>query len=71
MSEKVTQSEYDTAIKAIESKFHYRFTAGVDDNSAFFVPVSADGEHVVGDCFQLSWSKIKKLAALCPPEGVK
>ncbi len=62
---KIPQKEYDQAIATIEENTCFRFTAGIDDSGAFFVPTSPDGT-VIGDTFQLTWEGIKQLAALGP-----
>lgn len=64
---RITQKEYNLVIKQVEKNTCFRFSAGVDDNSAFMVPVMRDGKTVMGQPVLLSWKQLKKLAALKPP----
>ena len=56
--------KFNEAIQKIEANTCFRLTAATDKNSAFFVPVAKDGKTVIGECFELTWRKIKKLALL-------
>ena len=65
------KTEVQKAIEHIEKETCFKMTTMTDKESAFFVPVAADGKTVIGPCFEMSRSTILKLAAVVKPQGVK
>lgn len=66
----VTQSEFNETLKKVEANTCFRFQAGVDDNSAFMVPVAKDG-HVMGPTVRFNWKQLTELAKLVPPPSLR
>jgi hypothetical protein len=62
----VSPQEFDATIRKVEVNTCFRFQAGVDDSSAFMVPVTKDGT-VAGACIRFTWRQLKAMADLGPP----
>lgn len=60
---KVSQKQYDRVLRQVEEKTCFRFSAGVEDNSAFMVPVNSEGV-VIGECMQFTWKQLKGMSEL-------
>jgi len=67
---KVSQKEFDETLKAVEANHCFRFQAGCDDSSAFMVPVSRDGETVIGPSQRFTWKQLKALAQIKRPPSL-
>ncbi len=52
------------AINKIEKTTCFRMTAMTNEESAFFVPVANDGKTVIGNVFEMTRTKILKLASI-------
>ena len=59
---KVTQEEYNKAIKTIEDNSCYKFTAGDNCSGAFFIAVTLEGRPYPESTFYLRWDEIEELA---------
>ena len=59
-----TQKNFDKLCKTIEENSCYRYTAGTDEFSAFFVPIDIQTKQVLDTPFEVEWPKLIKLAEL-------